>query len=316
MQEKYLPTPEKQRHSYTVNDQKKIFDTMGCVSESGTNVLEYRSNLKMDTGEMIIDDVVKDYLDENSKFNASGREVAKRSGTTENGNHGYIVANTISNGLVPESMWPWPEPGKDGYVDWDEYYAPLEGLQEQRKIFNKHFDVPWKWVTSFKSKLDKGTPFQGYVYAWVRNKNRYGGLYYRPEGKDSNHAIMVVDYEKDNEGGVAYWIIFDTYEPFIKHVHPNNLDNRGIEFDILPLKTMNIEKFKKENVNNIIRNKETGAYGAIYQSAEDGKITAYHITQKRAGLFVLDREARGIIGEAEKVEVKDSTWKALKPKKF
>jgi len=313
--EKHLPTPEKQRKHYTLEEQRFIFDTLGCVSESGTNCNEFIGNKKKDEFPSYDLDFLKDgFFDESNKLNFSGREIAMRSDTTKKGNSGSKVANTIVGGEVSEKIWPWPEPGQDRRVTWNEYYSPLpEKVNKQRAEYAKRFDNPWRWIKKdeFIAIFKKDKPLQGFVYAWVRDKNKFGDLYYRPEGKTSNHAIMVIGVKLDNQGNVEYWIIFDTYEPFIKKVHPNNLDHWAIEFDfIIKNKSMDIENFKKENNNRLVRNEETGAYGVIYDEE------FYHITEKRAGLFVIDREARGILGEYGKVEISNDLWNRLKPKKF
>lgn len=324
LEQKYLPTPEHQRKAYTVEDRRFIFDTLGCVSEATTNCVEFLVNKKKDQEDILEHDIQflkkENYFDKKDKFNASGRELAKRSETTKSGNSAHKVAQTAANGLVAEKLWPWPEPGEDGKVVWDEYYSPLtEKVEEQRKEFDKRFEIPFKWVhqDNFVKKLEEGTPLLFLVHAWKKNKNKYENLYYKTSSDDYNHGVFGFGYEPQNKDEIAYWNIFDTYDPFVKKVHPNNVYEWAMEFDFIPKNNpMSIEKFKKDNVNNIVRNKETGAYGVIYQDIDTGEITVYHVPPRRAGIFMLDREARGIIGNYEKVEVKDSFWKSLKPKKF
>lgn len=318
----FFPTPEAQRREYEIDERRFIFDNMGCVSEAVENKVAYRLTKKIENKMIPEEDVTwlreGGFFDKNGKINFSGRELAKRSGTTRKGNYGWKVAQTAANGLVAESLYPWPEPGQDQRVTWEEYYSPFpDEVVEQREEFEKRFSISYGWVRkrNFYTKFKNGIPLIFFVYAWVANENKYNGLYYRPAGESSNHGVLGVGGEKDGADWSKF-AIFDTYPPFEKELHPDNVDEWAIEMDIISNNNfMDIEQFKKDNVNNLIRNRDTGAYGVIYET-EEGNLSLYHVTPSRAGIFMVDRDARGAIGEHEKKEVDNTEWELLKPVKF
>lgn len=318
---KYFPTPEHQRKKYSVDEKEFIFDTLGCLSEASENKIASRLMKKIQEDKILESDIgwlkKENFYDADGNINFSGRELAKRSGTTKEGNHGWKVANAATEGLVAESLYPWPEPGQDQRVTWDEYYSPFpDQVPKQREEFAKRFSISWGWVKkeNYFEKFRQGIPLVFFVRAWIKNEGKYDGLYYRPPGTDSNHGTLGVGGKK-KEGNVEYFVVFDTYEPFKKQVHPDNVDDWAIEFDIISNNnSMDIEEFKKKNVNNLIRNEDTGAYGVIYD--HEGELKLFEITEERAGLAMLDREARGLIGEYEKKDVPDRQWQLLNPVKF
>lgn len=71
-------------------------------------------------------------------------------------------------------------------------------------------------------------------------------------------------------------------------------------------KSMNVAKFIKDNNTNQVRNVNTGAYGVIYQ----GKLM--EIKPERAGLYMIDRDARGLIGKGKTVSITNAEWEQIK----
>jgi hypothetical protein len=73
---------------------------------------------------------------------------------------------------------------------------------------------------------------------------------------------------------------------------------------------MDIAKFIKENDTNQVRNSNTGAYGVVYA----GKLM--EIKAERAGLYMIDRDARGLIGKGKTVTINNSEWEEIKQRGF
>lgn len=68
---------------------------------------------------------------------------------------------------------------------------------------------------------------------------------------------------------------------------------------------MDVKKFIKDNDLNQVRNTDTGAYGVIYH----GKLLL--ISNERAGLYMVDREARGLIGKGKTVNINGKQWNEI-----
>lgn len=69
---------------------------------------------------------------------------------------------------------------------------------------------------------------------------------------------------------------------------------------------MNVAKFIKENDKNQVRNVNSGGYGVIYA----GKLM--EIKAERAGLYMIDRDARGLIGKGKTVSITNAEWEQIK----
>ena len=181
------------------------FDTMGCVSFSALNCIEAILNLKIKLGLIHGDDLAwlkeKGYLNDNGKVNFSDRFTAKMSGTTEVGNWLYKVGDSIHNdGLVPESVWPYPR----DQITRDEYYKEIpQKIKDLGKEFITRFQINYEWVKGVENFYEnlKYSPLQITLKAWS-NPNA-DGVYPRIEGRP-NHAVTKVHREK-------YRIVEDQY---------------------------------------------------------------------------------------------------------
>lgn len=78
------------------------------------------------------------------------------------------------------------------------------------------------------------------------------------------------------------------------------------ENEIINNKNMDIIKFLKENDKAQVRNVDTGGYGVIYA----GKLM--EIKQERAGLYMVDRDARGLIGKGKTISITNAEWEQIK----
>jgi len=176
--------------------QRKGLETMGCVSWSLNNALEYIAKAKYGTEE-----------------NFSDRFLAKLSNTTTSGNNFQTVCETRrKDGTVKEQSWPYPE----DIVSWSEFYKaiPKEVILEGQSSLNKYkFYHEWIDMTDWPAVENalKYSPIQIGVFAWAQNSK---GEYYFPQGARHNHATLLVTPNKQ---------VFDSYEPFIKQLsagHP------------------------------------------------------------------------------------------------
>lgn len=112
-------------------------DSMSCVSFSAVNAIEIQQN----------------FLDGNNP-NYSDRWIAKRSGTTHEGNYLYKVADTIrKEGLVLESDYPTPP----NYT-FDEFHADippekLAFLSSVGQQWLKQWDFKYEFVPATKDQM-------------------------------------------------------------------------------------------------------------------------------------------------------------------
>ena len=133
-----------------------LFDTFGCVSFSANNAIETIFNFMLSHGLFSAEKVqwLRDhkYIDyRTGKVNFSDRFTAKMSGTTKNGNSlGAVGDSCRHNGLVPESMWPWPKEMTENMSaeeKWMLYYAAVpQAVQDMGKEFAELFDIAYQWI--------------------------------------------------------------------------------------------------------------------------------------------------------------------------
>lgn len=300
MWNKYFSKPERQR---------KQTETLACTDFARNNAAEAKLNYKHKKGQLSRTSF--DWADGNGytnpdtdNFDLSDRALAKWSDTSKTGNVQSKVNRTAEEmGSVPEKIWPFKEE-----MTWDEYYKEIpEFIEELGQDWKIYFDENHQWVrkNDFNKRI-KQDPIIGFVFAWKEDN----GVYYRPDNvKYSNHAI-VVQGPSQKKNGHKVWPIRDTYPPFDKLVYDSNLNPGGYAVDVIDKYNLDIMEFLKKNDQKLVRNKKTGAYGAIYHNM------LYVITEERAGLFMVDREARNIIGKYPVVPASDKVWRSLPQKEF
>lgn len=130
------------------------FDVLACVSFSANDTLETLLGYLIKQG--TVDSANIKWLKDNGYFNSDGtlnfsdRFVAKVSGTTKDGNSLPAVWDAIrNNGLIPETMWPFPinEIKENPPSAWDVYYKEIpEDMIAKGKEFLTHFQLQYEWV--------------------------------------------------------------------------------------------------------------------------------------------------------------------------
>ena|SRR3990167_5142177 len=121
----YLPPGEFQRNH--------VFDSLACVTFSALNSIETQH--KFLTGQ---------------DRNFSDRFTAKMSGTTNQGNYLFKVADSIrKDGLVDEVVWPTAD-----NFNWDSYYIfpPIEVLNKGREFLND-WEVSYEFIDFSRDSL-------------------------------------------------------------------------------------------------------------------------------------------------------------------
>jgi hypothetical protein len=297
----YLSEEEKQR--------KNKLDAMNCVAQTVCNVYEmifnYLISKKIIKGQALL--FLKDngYI-KNGKVQFSKRHLAEASNTTKRGNSYSNVLQTMMRvGLVPETAYPW-----DDENEWDEYYTKAKPSvdkigQEFLKIFSPAYGYIVK--SSFKEYL-KISPLMITVFAWVKNENKYGNLYYKPDYIDErNHATTLINIKDP-------WDVWDSYDPFRKQLHESNYPTWAIygKVFINNSKYMITEnqQFLQDNDLKTVFNNDTGETGYIVH----GVLATLGTVEEKINAL-LDMKNRGILAESG-IHIKDSKWKELPKKRF
>jgi len=130
---KYLPTLERQSFRY--------FDSMGCVSFSVCNPIEFQINRLMP---LLDKEKLGMWIDENGLFNGSDRGLAKQSGTRPNGNSFAKVGDTARHkGIIPERLWSNPK--YEDKFDWQDYYKDIpESITKWGLKFLDYFEIRYE----------------------------------------------------------------------------------------------------------------------------------------------------------------------------
>lgn len=191
--------------------------------------------------------------------------------------------------------WSLPEDIIDSVKTVDEWYNKAKITQKALDL-QKEFDKRFKWVWFCVNDLNEGlkySPIQGIV------SFKNGDDILCPT-TPINHAVTALEAKSD------YVLIDDSYnQQFKKYCHKGFSNYLGVKLIIKEDIDMDKAKFYKDNDKKIIRNKDTGAFGVIY----GGQLLK--IEENRAGLFMIDRENRKLIGNIESVQISDNEWTQL-----
>ncbi len=152
--------------------------------------------------------------------NYSDRFLAKLAGIDpyQGGGNPQVVAETARKvGFLDENKWTFDE----AIRDLMDYYAPVpDDLKSLAKKWLKQWTFNHDWVSEGRPispqilmKALKYSTLGIAVYAWAE---RDDGIFVRPENAKDIHFCEMIGY-KENE----YFIINDTYEPFVKHLDWN-----------------------------------------------------------------------------------------------
>lgn len=172
--------------------QSPKFETYSCVSHTTINAIETIEKFK-------------GYETDNY----SERFLASASGTKEGGNTPQNVAEYVRKvGMVTEELYP-----TEDAVSWEDYY---------KTITPKMFEYARRWLDerTFMHEYVPSTPEAIYdalgmsplgvsVVGWFQD----GEYFVKPDGMRDNHFTLCVGAKKGE-----YWIIFDSYAPFVKKV--------------------------------------------------------------------------------------------------
>lgn len=269
----------------------RYFDTWGCTCFAGTDAIEtlfmyYLHNNLIPAGHVkwLVDN---GYL-VNGFINFSDRRACNFADITiGTGTYLYKAMDAIRKHPLPQADCHFPAEIKaEEFYNTDDF---TEAMDKKEEEFKKRFQLNWYWADDPKEAI-KYSP----LVATVRYSNDTGLL--TPEG-NHNHCIMVESGYKDA------WLINESYQQENKTYKEGYVKNFiGWKLTILNENTMDITKFLKDNDQCLVRNTDNGSYGVVLQ----GKLRV--ITPERAGLFMVDREARGIIGKKKMVSINHDVW--------
>lgn len=259
------------------------YDSMMCVSYNGvTDALEYilmqmlRLNMIPPYKVTWLKD--KGYF-ENGCINFSERFVGTLGETTSAGAYQYKIANAAKNyGLIPQKMF---QPAKTFSENIDKKFITPEMLALGRE-FAKLFRINYEWIQDFQTR-------EFLKYSPVSCYGRYGtgeGILSPTEG-GYHSMLQVAETNEYREIDDSYWQQFKKYKK-------TSLEGFMVFYiDASENQMFILKDYIASHDLFLIRNTITGAYGVIYQ----GK--GMLITPERAGLFLIDRDARGLIGRKD-----------------
>jgi len=268
------------------------YDTQFCVTYSALKTIAKIFTYLEQTEKLSQSDLefLKDYK-KDEMYDFAERFPATLGETTAHGAYQFKVANAIKNyGLIPQSMFPLA----DNFQDNISKDFITKEMYDKGKEFLKRFQINYEWVESFDNL----------VYSPIQTVVRYANYekpddILAPEG-ELNHAVTgVYTVTEYNE-------IEDTYWQEFKRYHPNYTHSLLAYFITLNNNNMDVEKFINDNDKNQVRNSNTGAYGVIYGRK------LMEIKPERAGLYMIDRDARGLIGKGKTITINNAEWDMIK----
>lgn len=189
--------------------QKIQYETMGCVSFSALNVLEGVMNYHLRNNLLSEGNVAwltaQGYLNAEGDFDCSDCFTTAMSGTSNKGNTGRRVWNSMRNdGIVPEKVYPWNGQTADEYRDPSRIPQSVKDLGLE---FKKRFDVQYETIAKpteekFKKAL-KSSPIQVFIATTCPIEQ---GIQ-QACGNTTNHAVSMID-DTDPRN---YYPLFDQY---------------------------------------------------------------------------------------------------------
>jgi len=268
------------------------YDTQFCVTYSALKTIAKLLTYLESKGVLSQDDLK--FFAEYKKdglYNFSERFTGTLGGTTSSGAYQFMVANAIKNyGLIPQSMF-WLA---DNFQDNIDPKFITEAMYAKGRECLKRIAINYEWVNSFDNLIY--SPIQ----AIVRFANYENPSDILSPGGGLNHAVTGV------YATVVYNEIEDTYWQEYKRYHPDYTQSLMAYFiTINSNNNMDVAKFIRENDKHQVRNSLHGNYGVVY----GGKLM--EIKAERAGLYMIDRDARGLIGKEVTVTITDSEWKQI-----
>jgi len=270
-----------------------LYDTLFCVTYASlkaiAKLLTYLESIGRFTPTQL---TILNKYKKNGKYNFSERFTGTLGETTDQGAYQYKVANAIKNyGLIPQDMFPLADNFKDNI---SKEFITQEML-DCGKQFLDIVAINYEWVTNMLDYL-KYSPIPLIVrYADYQNPEDI----LAPQGALNHQVCGVLATPEYNE-------IEDTYHQRYKKYKPEFTHHHMAFYITINNKSMDVAKFIKDNDTNQVRNVNTGGYGVIY----GGKLM--QIKQERAGVYMIDRDARGLIGKGKTVSITDAEWQQIK----
>lgn len=238
-----------------------------CVSSALTNKGEAVFTTVIDLAMFPETDVAwlheKGYFDETGQINFSEMHLAYSSETTKKGNYYWKVMETArkTHGLVPDSMWPFP----DNATTWEELMTPPANLAEIDAVgqeFLKRFKINYESIPSYDhdamEEALKESPLEVFGYAWPLPVD---GIY--PKSTEQiNHAFCSVFEDKNSE--IKKRRVFDSYnDNYTGQGYYKNLAWDYI-FDVYAHNFIVNSLNYKEDVNKTLMAKLNANPGKIY----------------------------------------------------
>ena len=269
-----------------------LYDTLFCVTYSSlkaiAKLLTYLESIGKFTPYQL--SVLNKYK-KNGKYNFSERFTGTLGGTTTQGAYQFKVAQAIRNyGLIPQDMFPLAENFQDNI---DPKFITQEMLDCGKELLEIIL-INYEWVDSIDYLEYSPIPL---IVRFANYEKQEDIL--SPEGVLNHQVCGVLSTSEYTE-------IEDTYQQRYKRYRPDNTFHLMAFYITINNKSMNVAKFIKENDTNQVRNVNTGAYGVIYQ----GKLM--EIKPDRAGLYMIDRDARRLIGKGKTVSITNAEWEQIK----
>lgn len=241
----HLPAEEVQYQRRKAGSLEKVFDTSSCVTFSVANACEViyahlRASGRVTAAQHALLDA-HGFIGQDGRLNISDRDLAARSGTTQDGNNFARVCETLRTvGPIPEAYWPMEEDLKT----WDEYMVPGPELPEKRAAFLSVFPskggIVWEWLIlpgeglTHEQKLARISSVIGTAPVLVSSPICPGWSRYVAKPK------VPIDWCGKREGGHAtlhlsnLQLRLDHYEPFVKTLSPDYWVNHAMRLTLVP----------------------------------------------------------------------------------
>jgi hypothetical protein len=279
-------------HEIQFNSQD-LYDTLFCVTYADlktiAKILTYLELIGAFSPAQLI--ILNKYK-KNGKYNFSERFTGTLGETTTQGAYQFKIAQAIRNyGLIPQDMFPLANNFNDNI---DKKFITEEMYAAGRELLSV-IAINYEWVDDMINYLQ---------YSPIPNIVRYAN-YENPDDILApqgiiNHQVCGVFATPE------YHEIEDSYYQRYKKYKPDFTYNHMAFYITINQNNMNVAKWIADNDKNQVRNVNTGAYGVVYANK------LMEIKPERAGLYMIDRDARGLIGKCKTVTLTNDEWEQIK----
>ena len=272
---------------------ESLYDTLFCVTYASLKTVAKLLTLLESMGRFTQYQLsVLAKYKKNGKYNFSERFTGTLGETTNQGAYQYKVARAIRNyGLIPQDMFPLADNFNDNI---DPKFITQEMLDCGKELL-EILSLNYEWIDDMPEYL-KYSPIP-LIVRFANYENEDDIL--APEGNLNHQVCGVVSTSTYNE-------VEDSYHQRYKKYKPEYTHHFMAFYITINNKSMDVKKFIKDNDKNQVRNVNSGGYGVIYGSK------LMEIKQERAGLYMIDRDARGLIGKGKTVSITDAEWQQIK----